>query len=98
MQKGGYIYIMTNKNRTTLYIGITNDLTRRVWEHRTHYQIDSFTSKYNLEYCVYYEFFQDIEQAIEREKQLKRWNRSKKNMLINGMNPTWKDLWDEIQM
>ena len=84
MQKGGYIYIMTNKNKTTLYIGITNDLPRRVWEHRTHYQKDSFTAKYNLAYCVYYEFFPDIEQAIDREKQLKRWNRTKKEMLINN--------------
>jgi putative endonuclease len=97
MQKGGYIYIMTNKNRTTLYIGITNDLPRRVWEHRTNYQKDSFTAKYNLEYCIYFEFFPDIVQAIEREKQLKKWNRKKKEMLINGMNPAWSDLWEEIR-
>jgi len=89
---------MTNKNRTTLYIGVTNDLPRRVWEHRTHYHINSFTAKYNLEYCVYYEFFPDIEQAIEREKQLKRWNRNKKDMLINSMNSMWNDLWEDIQM
>jgi len=98
MQKGGYIYIMTNKNKTTLYIGATNDLSRRIWEHRIHYQKDSFTSKYNLECCVYYEIFPDIKQAIERETQLKKWNRAKKEMLINSMNPAWNDLWEEIGM
>jgi len=98
MQKGGYIYIMTNKNKTTLYIGVTSNLQRRVWEHYTHYNKGSFTEKYNLENCVYYECFQDIEQAIEREKQLKKWNRAKKEMLINSKNPEWKNLWEEIKM
>ncbi len=78
MQKGGFIYIMTNGNKTTLYIGITNNLQRRVWEHRTHYDKHSFIAKYNLEYCIYYEYFSSIEQAIERETQLKKWNRVKK--------------------
>ena len=96
MEKGGFIYIMVNKNKTTLYIGVTNNLPRRIWEHRTHYEKDSFTAKYNLEQCVYYEYFQDIKQAIEREKQLKKWRRAKKESLINRMNPEWKDLWEEI--
>ena len=97
MLKGGYIYIMTNKHRTTLYIGITNDLKRRIWEHRTHYQNGSFTDKYNLEHCVYYEQFHDIEQAIAREKQLKKWSRSKKEALISEMNPEWRDFWEEVK-
>jgi putative endonuclease len=92
MQKGSYIYIMTNQNKTTLYIGVTNDLERRVQEHRTHIHKDSFTAKYNLEKCVYYEIFLDIEQAIAREKQLKRWSRSKKEMLIKRINPEWNNL------
>jgi len=96
MQKGGYIYIMTNKNRTTLYIGVTSNLKRRVWEHRTHYNKNSFTAKYNLENCVYYECFHNIEQAISRETQLKKWSRTKKERLINNMNAEWKDLWEEI--
>ena len=98
MQKGGYVYIMTNKNRTTLYIGITNDLQRRVWEHRNYFHKNCFTAKYNLENCIYYEFFQNIEEAIRREKQLKKWNRAKKEMLINNMNPAWNDLWEEINI
>ncbi len=97
MQKGGFIYIMTNKNKTTLYIGVTNNLQRRVWEHRTHYNKESFTAKYNLEHCVYYEYFHGIEQAINRETQLKKWNRAKKETLINNMNPEWEDLWEEIK-
>ena len=96
MDKGGHIYIMTNKNQTTLYIGVTADLKRRVWEHRTHYDKRSFTAKYNLEFCVYYEFFTDISQAIQREKQLKKWRREKKDALINNLNPNWKDLWEDI--
>ncbi|MCL2683060.1 MAG: GIY-YIG nuclease family protein [Bacteroidales bacterium] len=92
MQKGGYIYIMTNDHRTTLYIGVTNDLERRVQEHRTHFHKHSFTAKYNLEKCVYYEYFLNIEQAIKREKQLKKWSRGKKEILINRLNPKWNNL------
>jgi len=98
MDKGGYIYIMTNKNRTTLYIGVTANLERRVWEHRTHYDKRSFTSKYNLVNCVYREFFTDIEQAIQRETQLKKWSREKKNALISKTNPDWVDLWTDISI
>jgi putative endonuclease len=97
MQKGGYIYIMTNKNKTTLYIGVTNNIQRRVREHRTHYNPLSFTAKYNLECCIYYEYFADIRQAIHREKQLKKWNRAKKETLINTTNPAWEDLWKAIE-
>ncbi|MDR0660857.1 MAG: GIY-YIG nuclease family protein [Prevotellaceae bacterium] len=97
MDKVGYIYIMSNKNRTTLYIGVTSNLKQRVWEHRTHHMIGSFTDKYNLEHCVYYKFHPDIESAISRETILKKWRRSKKEELINRLNPEWKDLWEDIK-
>jgi putative endonuclease len=92
MPKPGYVYIMTNKNRTTLYIGVTNDLYRRVYEHKNHLVKDSFTHKYNLEYCIYYEEFPCFDLAIQREKELKKWNRQKKVDLINKKNPEWKVL------
>ena len=72
MNKTGYIYIMTNKNRTTLYIGVTNDLCRRVYEHKNHLIKNSFTDKYNLEYCIYFEEFPHFDLAIQREKELKK--------------------------
>jgi putative endonuclease len=97
MQRGGYIYIMTNKHKATLYVGVTNNLQRRVEEHRMHHDSGSFTAKYNLEYCIYYEGFTSIEEAILREKQLKRWNRAKKETLINALNPQWDDLWKDIE-
>ena len=95
MSKPGYIYIMTNKNRTTLYIGVTNDLCRRIYEHKNHFTKDSFTDKYNLEYCIYYEEFPYFDLAINREKELKKWNHQKKEYLINKVNPEWKELVSE---
>lgn len=92
MAKMGFVYIMTNKNRTTLYIGVTNTLCRRVYEHKNHINKNSFTDKYNLEYCIYYEEFQDFNAAIQREKELKKWNRQKKEELIIKLNPEWKEL------
>ena len=92
MNKIGYIYIMTNKNKTTLYIGVTNNLCRRVYEHRNHLIKNSFTDKYNLEYCIYYEELPYFDLAIQREKELKKWNRQKKEDLINKKNPEWKVL------
>lgn len=92
MSKTGYVYIMTNKNRTTLYIGVTNDLCRRVYEHKNYLDKDSFTSKYNLKYCFYNEEFPIFELAIQREKELKKWNRQKKEDLISNLNPEWKVL------
>ena len=83
---------MTNKNRTTLYIGVTNDLCRRVYEHQNHLVKNSFTDKNNLEYCIYYEEFPCFDLAIQREKELKKWNRQKKEDLINKKNPEWKVL------
>ncbi len=97
MERGGSIYFMTNKNRTTLYLGVTTNLIKRVSEHRTHYYKGSFTDKYNLELIVFYEFHSTIEEAISREKQVKKWIRAKKDKLINELNPDWIDLWGEIE-
>jgi len=72
MDKYGYIYIMTNKNKTVLYIGVTNDLVRRVYEHKNHLIANSFSDRYNLEYCIYYEEFAYFDLAIKREKELKK--------------------------
>jgi putative endonuclease len=83
---------MTNKNKTTLYIGVTNDLVRRVYEHKNHILKNSFTDRYNLEYCIYYEEWAYFELAINREKELKKWNRQKKENLINSKNPEWREL------
>ena len=90
MNREYYVYIMTNKSRT-LYTGVTNDLMRRVYEHKKKL-VPGFTSKYNIQYLVYYETTSSIYSAIEREKQIKGWLRSKKIALIASMNPEWKDL------
>ncbi|WP_426328550.1 GIY-YIG nuclease family protein [Pedobacter sp. R-06] len=101
MERGGCIYIMTNYQKTTLYIGVTSDLRSRIYEHQNKIYPKSFTAKYNLILCVYYEVYISIEEAIDREKQLKRWNRAKKDALINSFNENWDDLtkiineWDE---
>ncbi|OGM94099.1 hypothetical protein A2524_04230 [Candidatus Wolfebacteria bacterium RIFOXYD12_FULL_48_21] len=89
-----YIYILTN-NSGTLYIGVTNDLKRRVWEHK-HKVEEGFTGKYNIGRLVYFEQTNDVCVAIEREKQLKNWRREKKIKLIGIVNPSWSDLYEEI--
>ncbi len=86
-----YVYILCNWNHKVLYIGVTNNLERRVYEHKNKL-IEGFTSKYNVNKLVYFEDASDIKAAITREKQLKGWNREKKNNLIETMNPDWKDL------
>lgn len=96
MVREGYIYFMTNANKNVLYIGVTSNLKKRIWEHRTHIYKNSFTKKYNLEYLVYYEGFIGIEEAILREKQLKKWNRAKKDFLVNKVNENWNDLYDDV--
>ena len=91
-----YVYIMSS-HRGTLYIGVTNDLMRRVYEHR-HKLVDGFTSKYNVSKLVYYETTKEVESAIVREKQIKGWLRRKKVALIESLNPYWEDLaeaWSE---
>ena len=87
-----YVYILYNDTNVTVYVGVTNDLERRLWEHRHHTDPYSFTAKYHVDKLVYYETTTDIRAALEREKQLKSWNRRKKNELIQRMNPMWHDL------
>ena len=94
--KGGYVYILTNKNNTVLYTGVTNDLKRRLGEHAQKINPNSFTSRYNLYKLVYYESFFLIGDAIAREKQIKAGSRAKKVALINSVNPTWNDLSSEL--
>ena len=90
-----YIYIMTNKSRKVLYVGVTGDLENRIWQHKTHRFKKSFTDKYNCEYCIYYEEFTYINDAIDRETQLKKWTRKKKETLINAINPEWREIVNE---
>jgi putative endonuclease len=97
MERGGYIYILTNKNHTVLYTGVTSDLGNRLYEHLTGFYKNAFTSRYNITKFVYYEGFLYIEEAIYREKQLKAGSRQKKLDLINGLNPDWKDLSNSIE-
>lgn len=96
MNKGGFIYIMTNKRKNCLYIGVTSNLKKRVWEHEHHEIENSFTGKYNIEFLVYYEWFDSIETAIEREKEIKKWRRSKKDALITAKNKELKFLNEEV--
>lgn len=90
--KGGYVYIMSNKNRTTFYIGVTSDLKLRITDHKNGVGSE-FTTKYKLDNLLYYEDFPDIYQAIDREKQLKNWHRQWKINLIQSMNPEMNDLY-----
>ena len=83
--------MITNRSRVVLYTGVTNDLARRVWEHQNG-TIKGFTKKYRLTILVYHETYHDIGQAIDREKEIKGWRRSKKNALVEGLNPKWDDL------
>lgn len=94
--KVGYVYIMSNKNRTSLYIGVTSDLKNRIADHKNGIGC-SFTSKYNLTDLVYYEEFPDIYQAIDKEKQLENWHRQWKFNLIISVNPEMSDLYWEIR-
>jgi len=95
MEHQYYVYLLTNKNNTVIYTGVTNDLKRRVYEHKEKL-IDGFTKKYNVNKLVYFEATNDINSAIRREKQIKAGPRQKKIDLINSTNKSWKDLYDEI--
>jgi putative endonuclease len=86
-----FVYILTNKSNKVLYIGVTNNLERRMFEHKNK-MINGFTKRYNLTKLVYFEETSDIKSALEREKQLKNWHRDWKIKLINNFNPEWKDL------
>ena len=91
-----YVYILASVTNYTLYIGVTGDLLRRVYQHKNNLDPDSFTAKYGVHKLVYFEQTTDVRAALEREKQLKGWRRSKKNALIETMNPQWKDLYDSL--
>ena len=90
-----YVYILTNQSNKVLYTGVTSDLKKRVYEHK-YKLVKGFTSKYNIHKLVYYDICEDIENAIQREKQIKGWLRKRKNALIESTNPEWKDLSLEI--
>lgn len=90
-----YVYIITNEKNGTLYIGVTNDIIRRIYEHKSK-AIEGFSVKYDLNKLVYYEVYEDEENAIKREKTLKRWNINWKKDLIENFNPEWKDLYSDI--
>lgn len=92
MKRGGAVYMLTNKNNTTIYTGVTSDLLKRLYEHRTGKFKYSFSKRYHLYKLVYYEGCNRIEEAIAREKQIKGGSRAKKEILINSMNPDWRDL------
>ena len=89
------VYILTNINNTPFYIGVTSNLPKRIWEHKNKF-VDGFTKKYNVDKLGYFEVFEDITKAIEREKQLKAGSRQKKIDLIEKNNKEWKDLYNEI--
>jgi len=94
--KGGFVYILTNKNHTVLYTGVTTSLKERIKQHKTNVLKGSFTSKYNCNKLVYYEGFPDIGQAIAEEKRIKGGNRKNKIILIETKNPGWMDLYDSL--
>jgi len=92
---GGYVYILTNRPNGILYVGVTNDLVRRVFEHRSGF-IDGFTKRYGLKRLVYFEIFDDIRDAIQREHNIKHWSRAWKVRTIVAANPDWGDLYPTI--
>jgi len=95
LTKQYYVYFLTNWDNKVLYVGVTNDLKRRIYEHK-HGLTEGFTRKYNVHKLVYYEVSEEIESAILREKQIKGGSRQKKNELVEKFNPKWEDLWDQL--
>ena len=91
-----YVYILANATGTVVYIGVTRDLIRRVYEHKNHLIKDSFTARYNVTRLVYFEVTEDVRSAIEREKQIKSWPRARKEQLVESQNPTWEDQYPMI--
>ncbi|MBQ8797608.1 MAG: GIY-YIG nuclease family protein [Oscillospiraceae bacterium] len=91
-----YVYILASATNVTLYIGVTSNLLQRIYQHQNCLDPDSFTAKYEVHKLVYFEQTTDVRAALEREKQLKGWRRSKKNALIETKNPQWKDLYQEL--
>tara|TARA_Y100000588_G_scaffold17593_1_gene18287 strand:- start:4 stop:300 length:297 start_codon:yes stop_codon:yes gene_type:complete len=95
LMKQPAIYIMTNSTHSVLYVGVTGNLKRRVWLHKTG-EVEGFTKKYKVHKLVYFEVFDEFRDAIEREKQLKKWNRQWKENLISSLNPHWLELYEKI--
>jgi putative endonuclease len=95
IERSYWVYILASRIGGTLYIGVTNNLVRRIYEHRNGL-VDGFTKKYHVHRLVYFEQYSDIETAITREKRLKRWNRAWKIQLIEELNPNWDDLYPQI--
>lgn len=94
-QKRYYVYLLASRRNGTLYIGVTNDLIRRVWEHKTDV-LEGFTKRYQVHHLVWFEQTEDVAAAIAREKQLKKWNRAWKLQFIEASNPEWRDLYDDV--
>ncbi|HKJ14712.1 MAG: GIY-YIG nuclease family protein [Desulfobulbaceae bacterium] len=90
-----YVYLLTNWNNKVIYVGITNDLERRIYEHKVKF-VKGFTEKYNVNKLVYYEQTPDINAALNREKEIKKWRREKKNRLVVNTNPLWRDLSEDF--
>ena len=95
MKSGGWVYILTNKKMGTLYVGSTSDLIGRVWQHKNK-AIPGFTSKYNVDKLVYYEWHNRLDDMVKRERQIKDWHRAWKLRLIIDNNPDWRDLYNDI--
>ncbi|MES2836712.1 MAG: GIY-YIG nuclease family protein [Bacteroidota bacterium] len=97
MEKGGYIYIITNPSNTVLYVGVTSSIKQRIHQHKTKFRPTSFSARYNINKLVYYEQFEGIAEAMKREKQLKAGSRNTKTDLIQSFNPKWLDLFDTLE-
>ena len=91
-----YVYLLSNTTNSTVYVGVTNNLLKRVYEHKNKLDPNSFTARYHIHKLVYYETTSDVYSAIEREKQIKSWNRSRKNQLVDSLNPPWEDLYGNL--
>ncbi len=96
MSKEPAVYILASQRNGTLYIGVTSDLVQRIWDHRLS-KVEGFTKEHHVHMLVYYEYHDDMDSAIQREKQLKKWNRAWKLRLIEEKNPEWNDLYEEIR-
>ena len=94
--KNMYVYILTNERKNVMYVGVTNDLVRRMYEHKNHLIKRGFTARYNTERLVYFEHTTNETAAVERENQIKGWNRARKNKLVESKNPNWDDLYESI--
>lgn len=91
-----WVYILASLSNSTIYIGVTNDLVRRVYEHKKGL-VSGFSKRYNCKKIIYYETYHNIEHALNREKQIKKWRREKKNALIEKLNPGWEDLYNKLK-